>query len=1148
MTPAPNPHTDNRRAGFRLASLEVYNWGTFDEHVWRITPDGKNGLLTGDIGSGKSTLVDAVTTLLVPTRKIVYNKAAGAETRERSLKTYVLGAYKNEKVSGTAKAKDVYLRSGGKHYSVIIANFRNEGTGEDYALAQVLYEATTGISRIYLTAERKLSVTADFADFGGEVNRLRRRLRQDAKIQDHKSFKAYMNQFMRHFGIKRAEALDLFYQTVSMKQVGNLTEFVRERMLGRTAIGDAVEQLIKSFDDLRATHTAVRLARRQLEQLEPMMGTDKERQKRTANLEALEAARREIPRYFAYHNLHQSRSALQQRGADWAANRSELATADKQLADWQAALDNLRAKLSGNDVFQRLQALREDIDRTTAELTVRRGRAEAYAATLRQLNDLGPAEFSAPDDAVGFAKRRNRFTTALTATDQNREALLAEKQEAYVELNKLYEDQRETEAELQSLRERPTAIPRSSLELRRKLLQRLDVPAAELPFVGEILAVRDSAHAWQGAVERVLRGLGLSLLVPERHYQAVSEAANKLHFGGRLVYFRTLPHRGRNVEQLNANSLVDKVAIKGDSEHYEWIERELRLRYDYECCDTLADFQQSPRGLTREGLVKSGRFRHDKDDRHRVDDRRRYILGWTNEDKIVALEKELTTIGRRITPREKKQTELQTAIDGELRRRELLQQLLRTYDNYDAIDFAASSLRLQQLRRQEDELNGRDDEVTALRHRIDELDGERTAAQARINALLQAGGGILQQVVRSTRRANELLQQLEVPHPTVVVDRETANIGEVVAAYRAVDVEPHEPSAVLAKLLADVDETAPRAEARLLETLGGHDGRIAREQARLGTAERRIIRQMSDFRNAFPDEAREVDADLAALPDYRRIFEKLRRDELPRFEEKLREMMRVGTIRNVVALQNRLKTNQQEILAKIERINGHLRDIDYNEGTYITITHEPVASDDIRKFRTQLRAILSGTVEGGKDIYNERKFNQVKALLDRFEGATEADRRWTERVTDVRQWYEFGADERGRDDGISREFYSDSSGKSGGQKEKLAYTILASAIAFQFGLRIGRSTDRSFRFVVIDEAFGRGSDESTRYGLQLFERLNLQLLIVTPLQKINVIEDYVAGVHFVDNPDGKNSRVRNIGIAAYRTEREDFRREQALSQ
>jgi len=53
-------------AGFRLQRLEVYNWGTFDSRVWTLEPNGENALLTGDIGSGKSTLVDAVTTLLVP--------------------------------------------------------------------------------------------------------------------------------------------------------------------------------------------------------------------------------------------------------------------------------------------------------------------------------------------------------------------------------------------------------------------------------------------------------------------------------------------------------------------------------------------------------------------------------------------------------------------------------------------------------------------------------------------------------------------------------------------------------------------------------------------------------------------------------------------------------------------------------------------------------------------------------------------------------------------------------------------------------------------------------------------------------------------------------------------------------------------------
>ncbi|WP_291080638.1 ATP-binding protein, partial [Dietzia sp. UBA5065] len=66
------------RPGFRLARLEVLNWGTFDQRVWRLEPGGETLLLTGDIGSGKSTLVDAVSTLMLPSHRIDYNKAAGA--------------------------------------------------------------------------------------------------------------------------------------------------------------------------------------------------------------------------------------------------------------------------------------------------------------------------------------------------------------------------------------------------------------------------------------------------------------------------------------------------------------------------------------------------------------------------------------------------------------------------------------------------------------------------------------------------------------------------------------------------------------------------------------------------------------------------------------------------------------------------------------------------------------------------------------------------------------------------------------------------------------------------------------------------------------------------------------------------------------
>ena len=59
----------------------------------------------------------------------------------------------------------------------------------------------------------------------------------------------------------------------------------------------------------------------------------------------------------------------------------------------------------------------------------------------------------------------------------------------------------------------------------------------------------------------------------------------------------------------------------------------------------------------------------------------------------------------------------------------------------------------------------------------------------------------------------------------------------------------------------------------------------------------------------------------------------------------------------------------------------------------------------------------------------------------------------------------------------------------------------------------------------------------TRYGLQLFQQLSLQLLIVTPLQKIHVIEPYVSAVGFVHNEDGSRSMLRNLTIEEYRAER-----------
>src|SRR6202035_4252558 len=210
---------------------------------------------------------------------------------------------------------------------------------------------------------------------------------------------------------------------------------------------------------------------------------------------------------------------------------------------------------------------------------------------------------------------------------------------------------------------------------------------------------------------------------------------------------------------------------------------------------------------------------------------------------------------------------------------------------------------------------------------------------------------------------------------------------------------------------------------------------------------------------------------------------------------------------------------------------------------YLSLSPHVPSHLEIKQFQADLRACTDNAVSADPDDdqYSEQKFLQVKRIIERFrgrEGQTEADRKWTTLATDVRNWFTFSASERYREDDTEYEHYADSAGKSGGQKEKLAYTILAASLAYQFKLEWGAAKSRTFRFAVIDEAFGRGSDESTRFALELFERLGLQLLIVTPLQKIHVIEPYVNAVGFVDNPMSSSSRLQTLTIEEYRARRE----------
>jgi uncharacterized protein YPO0396 len=1111
------PDAADAMSGFRLQQLEVLNWGTFDSRVWSLTPNGHNALLTGDIGSGKSTLVDALTTLLVPSHRIAYNKAAGAENKERNLRSYVLGHYKSERNDVSGSAKPVALRDH-RQYSVILGVFHNAGYDLTVTLAQVFYwgkDIHGQPQRFYVGAERALSITADFSQFGTDISALRKKLRA-AKAEVEDSFPPYAAWFRRRLGIDNDQALELFHQTVSMKSVGNLTDFVRNHMLEPFDVASRIKALLVHFDDLTRAHEAVLKAKRQVSLLTPLVADCERYASAALTVEQWRNCREALRFYFCGVKLGLLDKRIASLDEDWQRQDRQITRLTQQHGSQRTEEEQLRQHIADNG-GDRLQRLASDIRTKDGQRQILQTRAGRYAELVR-----GVGEIPAAQEAEFFTLRQ-RFDVAKDSATVREDRINNDLISHGVSFRQGKAAHDELMAEITSLKARRSNIPAEQVTMRGILCQALDLSEDALPFAGELLQVREDERVWEGAAERLLRGFGLSLLVPDAHYAAVAAWVDQTNLKGRLVYFRALAQGRREEQALHRDSLARKLSIKSDTPFYDWIEREVAHRFNVACCATAEQFRRESRAMTQRGQIKAPGERHEKDDRHRLDDRSRYVLGWSNTDKIATLEHsakqkeaELRQMGAQISTLQTELSQVKDLLTGLHR--------LDEYTQFHEIDWQPLAREVAALIEEKARLEAASDVLKQLTERLQALHGELKALEQALDE-------------HKHKRAQTELKRENAAAALVQVQAQLADPA----------CTPHWPyfaqlDTIKAEVLGEQAMTLESCEARERDMRDALQTKIDNESKRMRDLGHKIIKLMTEYKEAFKLETAEIDAHIDAAGEYRSMLASLQADDLPRFEQRFKELLNENTIREVANFQSQLARERDTIRERIDLINQSLTPIDYNDGRFIVLATQSAPDADIRDFQSELRACTEGALTGSDDAqYSEAKFLQVKNIIERFRGRTglaEQDRRWTHKVTDVRNWFVFGASECWRSDGSEYEHYSDSGGKSGGQKEKLAYTILAASLAYQFGLEWGAGRSRSFRFVVIDEAFGRGSDESAQYGLRLFGQLGLQLLIVTPLQKIHIIEPYVASVGFVFNEEGRASKLRNLTIEQYRLERE----------
>jgi uncharacterized protein YPO0396 len=1107
---------DNTKIGFRLHSVELLNWGTFHNKIWKIEPNGSNSLLTGDVGSGKSTLVDALTCLIVPHHKITFNKAAGAESKERTLVSYIKGEYKNTKSEDSdSREKAVSLRYNNGNdstFSVIIANFTNEGYHESVSLAQVFWIENDKPQKLLIIREKQpLSVKENFLNIE-DAKDLRKRMKDLSSTETFDdNFLKYSQRFRQLFGMQTDKAIDLFYQTVSMKSVSSLTLFVRDQMLERTEIKAQIDDLKKRFDDLNKAYAAVQDARKQRDTLTPLVDFCKSYREFEERIQDIDNIVNSIPSYIASKKI----DLLEIEIADY---ERKLLQISGQLKSIEELLNSKRDTLSQikQDIRtnggERLENIAKEIEEKGKSRDLKREKHKQYS----ELTSFCELE-TANTDKTFFKNLKNG--------EQKGETLKLRQDEILSDIGKIagnktiIEENIESESkELESLKLRENQIPLEFLNIREQLSDALEISEKEIPFAGELMQVNENEKDWEGALERLLRGFGVSMLVPEKHYTQISNYINQRRLtdirnkGMRFEYFK-VPYSNKPskyIDNIDVDSVVNKIEIKSNTPFESWLENELQKRFNLRCV-SIDEFQKIPSDvITKEGQYKVGSQRHIKDDRRELWDRRNFVLGWTNQEKIRAVEKHLNQLRIEEGKIESKLKELSTENKNNTLYQAKLAQLT-AYKNWQELNWKDEVEAIIQLEKESEEFRSSNNLLKTLQDKLVDI-------QAEINE-------------------QEKLQRDKLGDERSHGDKVTTHKDEIAECTIILNSLPlEERESYYPKIEKEIEEVVftvkniDKARENLLRDKNDERKRVWGKQS--GVRDK-IIQKMREYKDKFPSDSLELSDEIEERGQYLDKLEKIVNEGLPAHEATLKTMLNKNTIDDIVAFDNKLDIHEKEIKTKIKNINEHLREIEFNKGTYIELIADRNRDQDIKVFKEDLKACYSNILDTN-DAYTEDRFNDVQKILNRFRSNENKDIDWTNKVTDVRNWFDFNASEKYLESNVEKEFYSGSSGKSGGQKEKLAYTIIASALAYQFGLKIGEPKSKSFRFAVIDEAFGKGSDSSAEYGLELFKKLNLQLLIVTPLQKIHIIENYINAVHYVSNIEGNNSELQNLTVEEYK--------------
>jgi uncharacterized protein YPO0396 len=945
----------------------------------------------------------------------------------------------------------------------------------------------------------------------------------DRVVEDFDAFPKYAAAFQRLFGMRSDKALTLFNQTVGMKVLGDLDEFIRTNMLEESTAEAEFAKLLSNYQTLLTAYRALEKARTQLHLLQPVHDLSAGYEQLRLGWQQLRAQQQLLEPWFATQQVALWSEEIARQGRELDQVINLLGEQEKHLDAEQERYNDLYAACKNDETLQIITKLTNDIKALTNSKKDKEQSLRGYNALARNLSLIENP------DASAFATNIERALALQQELRQTRQELDDQKFAARTSIEDQKKEFAGLEAELKQLENSSGKITRRPAEIRQEILAAVEASEAEIPFVAEVMQVKPGERAvWNNALEKLLHSTGLSLLVPERLYSAVRAYVHRQeNLRGKIVFHR-VERRAPAPLFPDERTVWGKLEFNPDSDYAAWAEHHIATRFDHLCTEDETTFERADKALLPSGLVRN-KNRHERDDSRRQE----HILGWDNRELRRERTRQARALSEAIAKAEaglrRLTKEIEQAEEQEIRFSNFL-----GAQQFSKIDWQADALQIQDLTTRRDAL---ENDSTALKNMQEQL---RTLKihlkqQADERDKTKERQTLTEVLLKRLNQEQQMAQRQ-------LAAFESERLAAELAGLRELTQE-------LAGQLNYAQFTAQKQqfEQKISKQLAEQQRQTQKQEEKIGEAMYHFLQPGAAVTTKFTDwesDTRELRPTIDRLPEYLDRYQSIKHENLAELEGRFHDEFKRGVTKALSDFVTSLEEQHELIRDTIDQINESLRGIAFNlnPDTYIQLERTDSPRPLIHKFRfEQLRNWQPDlTLHGLARNQRALEIEHFTAVIQPFILALRDQEKWRLEVTDVRNWSSFKAREYYRADQTSKQVYESSGSLSGGEGAQLAYTVLGAAIAYQFGINREAGGHRSFRFIVIDEAFSKLDEDKSAYLLKLCASLGLQLMVVTPLTSLHLLEKDVRVIHWVTKAkqDKRRSVVRDIPIRVYQAEKE----------